>query len=98
MSDLSPEIFYSPSDQVHLKRERAKAKELKSSQWWKQKLAHGVCYYCENKFQKPDLTMDHILAIGRGGMSTKGNIVVCCRACNSKKAHKTPAEIALESL
>jgi 5-methylcytosine-specific restriction protein A len=92
------ELFYSPMDQAHIKRERAKAKELKNSQWWKQKLAQGLCHYCEKKFQKDSLTMDHVLAIGRGGFSTKGNVVVSCKSCNSVKSHKTPGEIALESL
>jgi len=98
MSELLSEIFYSPVDQAHLKRERAKSRELRNSQWWKQKLAQGLCYYCEKKFEKSDLTMDHILALGRGGSSNKGNVVVCCKSCNSKKSHKTPAEIELENL
>ncbi len=92
------ELFYSPIDKSHLKKERAKAKVLKETQWWKQLLQKGLCYYCEQKFKSDDLTMDHILAIGRGGKSTKGNTVPCCKECNNKKAHKTPAELALESL
>jgi len=33
-------------DPKHVARERAKAKELRKSPWWKQQLAKGVCYYC----------------------------------------------------
>jgi len=44
------------------------------------------------------MTMDHILPLGRGGRSTKGNIVTACKSCNTAKAHKTPAEQLLESL
>lgn len=95
---MSDAIFYAPTDPAHIKREREKARELRGTNWWKQKLAQGVCHYCENKFQPGELTMDHLVPVGRGGKSTKGNIVVCCKDCNSKKAHKTPVEIALESL
>jgi len=92
------EIFYSPVQREHIKKEKEKARELRKTQWWKLKLTHGLCHYCEQKFSKEELTMDHILPIGRGGFSTKGNIVPCCKPCNSKKGHKTPAEISLESL
>ena len=91
-------LFYSPQDLAHLKKEKARARELRHSHWWKMKLAQGICYYCESKFPKTELTMDHIVPVGRGGLSTKGNVVVCCKACNSKKGSKTAAEIALESL
>jgi 5-methylcytosine-specific restriction enzyme A len=91
-------LFYAPVDPAHIKREKAKAKELRNSPWWKQKLAQGICHYCEKKFSKDLLTMDHIVPIGRGGTSTKGNIVVCCKECNSKKQSQTAAELALESI
>ncbi len=87
------ELFYAPADPAHIKKERAKAKELRNSQWWKQKLGQGICHYCEKKFSKELLTMDHIIPIGRGGHSSKGNVVVCCKDCNSKKGSRTDAEI-----
>ena len=37
-------------------------------------------------------TMDHILPISRGGKTTKGNIALCCKDCNSKKKYYTPVE------
>lgn len=89
------ELFYSPADPAHIKKEKAKARELRQSQWWKQKLHQGVCHYCEKKFPKEILTMDHIIPIGRGGHSSKGNIVVCCKDCNSIKGSRTDAEILL---
>ena len=88
-------LFYSPADPIHIKKERAKAKELKKSQWWKQKLDKGICHYCEQKFSKEELTMDHIIPIGRGGHSNKGNVVVSCKECNTKKASSTDAEFIL---
>ncbi len=85
------------ADPVHLSRERKKARELRESQWWKQKLALGICNYCREKFAKELLTMDHLLPVGRGGKSTKGNVVVACKGCNSKKKWMTPAEMILAS-
>lgn len=77
--------FYVPQDPKHLKREREKARELKKTAWWNQKLQAGVCYYCDQRFQKDDLTMDHKVPLARGGTSSKNNIVCCCKDCNSKK-------------
>lgn len=39
--------------------------------------------------------MDHLVPIVRGGKSTKGNVVVSCKACNSVKGHQTRAELAM---
>jgi 5-methylcytosine-specific restriction enzyme A len=70
-----------------IRRERAKARELRASPWWKQKRAAGICHYCGKKFPASALTMDHIVPIIRGGKSTKGNIVPACKECNNKKKH-----------
>ena len=92
------EMFYSPADPAHIKKERQKARDLRKTPWWHQQLQKGLCHYCGQKFEKQDLTMDHIVPIGRYGKSVKGNVVVCCKTCNSNKAHLTPAEILLNSL
>lgn len=75
-----------------IKKEKAKARELKCSQWWKKKRSVGTCYYCGKKSKPDELTMDHIVPIIRGGKSTKGNIVPCCKECNSKKKYMLPME------
>ncbi|MCB0390243.1 MAG: HNH endonuclease [Bdellovibrionales bacterium] len=90
--------FYESACESHKKRERAKARDLRNSQWWKQKLAQAICYYCELSFPPEELTMDHKIPIARGGKSTKGNLVVACKACNTTKKHLTPAEQLLNSL
>lgn len=78
------------------KKERNKAKELRQSQWWKQQLAKGQCHHCGEKFPKDMLSMDHLIPIARGGRSTKGNCVVSCKDCNSKKGYLTPVEQVLQ--
>lgn len=90
--------WYESASEKHKKKEREKARLLRKSPWWKSQLAAGVCYYCEQSFKPEDLTMDHKIPVARGGRSTKGNIVPCCKDCNTQKKHKTPAEIAIEEL
>jgi 5-methylcytosine-specific restriction enzyme A len=38
------------------------------------------------------LTMDHIVPLGRGGASTRGNVVPACKECNTRKKHLLPIE------
>jgi len=76
-----------------MKRERAKARELRRSQWWKRRRASGVCYYCANKFPADALTMDHLVPLVRGGRSTKGNLVPACKECNTNKKHQLAFEM-----
>ncbi|MCD6205113.1 MAG: HNH endonuclease [Candidatus Marinimicrobia bacterium] len=82
-------------DKKHIARERAKAKELRKSQWWQNRLNEGICHYCGKKFPRDELTMDHIVPIARGGKSTKGNVVPCCKQCNNDKKYLTPVEMLL---
>jgi len=79
-------------DEEHTRRERQKARELRESQWWKRRLAKGLCHYCRRAFTPAQLTMDHIVPISRGGRSTKGNVVPSCKACNNKKRYLLPME------
>lgn len=79
-------------DEIALKKERAKARKLRGSQWWKRKRSTGVCHYCRQNFLPQDLTMDHIIPLARGGRSEKINLVPCCKDCNTKKRQLLPAE------
>lgn len=71
-----------------IERERAKARELRQSQWWKRRRNTGVCHYCGKKVAPRELTMDHVVPMIRGGRSVKGNLVPACKDCNSKKKHQ----------
>ena len=79
-------------EEEDLKREKAKARDLRNSQWWKRRCAKGVCHYCNNRTAPGDLTMDHVVPLARGGKSTKGNVVPACKACNNKKKQLLPME------
>ena len=83
-------------NKLQIAREKAKALKLRKSQWWRDEIGKGVCYYCGKKFPSNDLTMDHIVPISRGGKSTKGNIAPCCKEWNNKKKYMTPADIVIE--
>ena len=84
--------FFIPADEEHIRRERAKAREMRSSQWWKNQLASNPCYYCKAKLHPSELTMDHVVPIVRGGRTTRGNVVVCCKPCNDNKKYLLPSE------
>ncbi len=74
-------------DEKEIKKEKAKARELRHSQWWKNLRGQGVCHYCKKRFNARDLTMDHLIPLSRGGKSVKGNIVPACKECNNKKKY-----------
>lgn len=81
-------------DDDHVKRERRKARDLRRTQWWKNRIAGGVCHYCQCRVEPSELTLDHIVPVSRGGRSTKGNCVACCKECNTRKKQLTPVEWA----
>ncbi len=85
-------MFIPAASDEEIKRERAKARELRQGAWWKQKLARGVCYYCDAAVPPSELTMDHIVPLIRGGKSTKANLVTACKSCNNTKKNLLPIE------
>ena len=84
--------YYAPIDPDELKRERAKARELRASAWWKRRISSGACHYCRRTVGLKALTMDHIVPLGRGGRSTRGNVVPSCKPCNDRKQSLLPVE------
>ena len=90
----TPELFM-PADKEHIKKERQKAKDLKKTNWWRNKLDKGQCYYCGKKFQKEELSMDHLTPLVRWGKTIKNNVVPACKTCNHEKKHKTLVDIRL---
>ena len=85
-------------DPKKLKKERAKARELRQSQWWKQILGKGLCTSCGEQFSAEELTMDHRVPLSRGGKTSKGNVQPMCKPCNNKKKDFTPEEILMDGL
>lgn len=79
-------------DEEQIKKEKEKARELRRSSWWLNRIQEGVCYYCNKEVGRANLTMDHIVPLSRGGKSKKGNIVPACKECNNKKKYLLPIE------
>lgn len=84
--------YYVPAPEEHISRERGRARELRQSQWWKNRLGEGTCHYCHRRFAPRDLTMDHLVPVVRGGRSVKSNVVPCCGECNASKQSLLPVE------
>ncbi|MBN1155241.1 HNH endonuclease [candidate division KSB1 bacterium] len=92
------EAFEYEEKRRHIAREKIRAKALKKTQWWQTKIAAGICHYCGKKFPTSELTMDHIVPLSKGGKSVRGNVVPCCKTCNSNKQSDTPVDIILKKL
>jgi len=52
----------------------------------------NLCAYCGDEFPDSGLEREHILPICRGGTDQWMNVVAACRACNQRKANRTPEE------
>ena len=74
----SPSPWGDMADDTAVKREKNKARDLRQTQWWKQQLAKGTCYYCGKPFRPSELTMDHV--------------VPACKSCNTQKQQLVPVE------
>jgi 5-methylcytosine-specific restriction endonuclease McrA len=51
-----------------------------------------ACRYCG---ARKDLTLDHVVPESKGGEATAGNLVTCCKFCNSKKGTRTLDEAGM---
>ena len=89
---LPPGGFVSPVTAEEIRREKARARELRASAWWKRRLARGRCGYCERVTPPRELTMDHRVPVVRGGRSTRSNVVAACKPCNDAKKYLLPVE------
>ena len=91
------ELFQSASA-AHIKEQREKARALRKTRWWKEKIREGICRHCGKKFPPDQLTMDHWVPLARGGKTGKNNVVVSCKTCNSKKSYQTLVEFKMKKI
>ena len=78
---------------VNLKTQRRRARFLKSdiriiSKKDSMRLNNSLCFYCNQKAT----SLDHVIPLSRGGRHSIGNLVSCCKTCNSSKNEKTVME------
>jgi 5-methylcytosine-specific restriction endonuclease McrA len=86
--------FVSPVTAAELRREKARARELRATAWWKRRLSQERCGYCGRRTPARELTMDHRVPLVRGGRSVRSNVVPACRECNAAKKYLLPVEWA----
>lgn len=53
----------------------------------------GYCNGCEDDFPLRNFTVDHIVAVAKGGTDHISNLQLLCGACNSQKGTKSQAEL-----
>jgi 5-methylcytosine-specific restriction endonuclease McrA len=53
------------------------------------------CQYCRMTLNWTSVTIDHVQPRSRGGGTTWKNCVASCKACNKRKADRTPAEAGM---
>ena len=84
--------YFDGVDDELIRQEKGRARELRKSRWWQNKVATGRCYYCDQTVKPSRLTMDHVVPLAKGGRSEKNNLVACCKECNTKKKTMLPQE------
>ncbi len=57
-----------------------------------------VCMYCGNKFQRHELSRDHVRPVSQNGADTWNNVVAACKRCNNYKAGRTPEQAGMQLL
>ena len=57
-----------------------------------------MCQYCNKRFAKSNLTLDHVVPKSRGGDKSWNNLVTSCASCNQNKADNTPYEAGMTLL
>lgn len=55
-----------------------------------------TCQYCGRETR--ELTLDHVIPRNRGGEHVWENVVSACKACNHRKAGRTPTEAKMSLL
>lgn len=90
---------------AHTQRRRARKAALPpehntlTAQDWREVLdaSKHRCWYCGKKETKArKLTLDHRLALNKGGAHTKENVVPACKSCNSRKHTKDELTFLME--
>lgn len=56
----------------------------------------GKCQYTGRFLSKSDYDIDHVIPRSRGGKNTWGNMVLCDKKVNRRKADRTPREAGLD--
>ena len=58
-------------DDDTLRLEKARARALRQTAWWRRRVALGLCHYCRRAVGAKALTLDHVVPLVRGGARTR---------------------------
>lgn len=58
----------------------------------------NICAYCGDHFHETSLTREHIVPFAQNGRDHWMNVVTACRACNARKANRTPEQARMPLL
>ena len=53
------------------------------------------CQYCGKRFSTSELSLDHVVPLSRGGLTTWENVVCACLKCNVRKGSKSPDDAGM---
>ena len=81
-----------PVSEEALERERAEARALAASSWWRNRLIRGRCHLCGGEFSAAQLVMDFKVALARGGKAERGNAVPACGTCQENRGRLSALE------
>lgn len=57
-----------------------------------------TCQYCDRRYPRHELNLDHVIPRSRGGISIWENVVCSCQECNRRKGGRTPQEARMALL
>lgn len=86
---LAPQVIQIPDCEFHT----STIKVIKYSRQNIYRRDKYKCQYCNKKFTRDNLTLDHVIPRSKGGKSKWTNVVACCKACNEAKGDKSPTEL-----
>ena len=55
-------------------------------------LRRRICHYCAQPTPREKRTIDHVVALSKGGPNTPENIVMACGTCNFRKSNLSESE------
>ena len=57
-----------------------------------------LCMYCGERFNRRELSRDHVTPLSQGGDDSWKNVVTACKRCNNHKANYTPEQAGMQLL
>lgn len=76
--------------------DRLPRKEMRFSRYGIYNRDGGKCQYCGRKFALSALSLDHVIPLSKGGLSSWDNVVSACVPCNTRKSDRTPTQAGMK--